>query len=158
MYWTLRAGERVVENAAWSCPDPPPGAPLLRDYVAFYWKSMDGWLEEDEPAIGHVRDPYHRVDVLDASRHVRVSIAGTVLAEGRHARVLFETGLPPRWYFPREYVRAELISTDLWTCALTRITGTTSPCAPVGSCTRTWPGPIGNPFTMLRPSPAMWRS
>ena len=113
VYWTLCAGESVVENAAWSYPDPPPGAPPLQDYVAFYWKSMDGWLEEDEPAIGHVRDPYHRVDVLDTSRHVRVSITGTVLAESRHTRVPFETRLPPRWYFPREDVRAELISTDL---------------------------------------------
>ncbi len=32
--------------------------------------------------------------------------------------MIFETGLPPRWYFPREDVRAELIATDLRTvCA-----------------------------------------
>ena len=118
VYWHLRAGGRTVENAAWSYPDPPPGAPPLHDHIAFYWKSMDGWLEEDEPAIGHVRDPYHRVDVLSTSRHVRASMAGTLLAESRRTRVLFETGLPPRWYFPREDVRAELIPTDLWTvCA-----------------------------------------
>ncbi len=115
VYWNLRAGGRTVENAAWSYPDPPPGAPPLQDYVAFYWQSMDGWLEEDEPVIGHVRDPYHRVDVLSTSRHVRVSIAGTLLAESRRTRVLFETGLPPRWYFPLEDVHAELIPTDLWT-------------------------------------------
>ncbi len=118
VYWNLRAGGRTVENAAWSYPDPPPGAPALRDYIAFYWKSMDGWLEEDEPAIGHVRDPYHRVDVLKTSRHVRMSIAGTLLAESRRTRVLFESGLPPRWYFPLEDVSAELIATDLrTTCA-----------------------------------------
>src|SRR3712207_1322279 len=35
VYWNLRAGGRTVENAAWSYPDPPPGAPPLQDYVAF---------------------------------------------------------------------------------------------------------------------------
>jgi uncharacterized protein (DUF427 family) len=115
VYWNLHADGRAVENAAWSYLDPPPGAPLLQDYIAFYWQSMDEWLEEDEPVIGHVRDPYHRVDVLCTSRHVSVSIAGTVLAESRHTRVIFETGLPPRWYLPQEDVHAELMPTDLWT-------------------------------------------
>jgi uncharacterized protein (DUF427 family) len=115
VYCNLRAGGRTVENAAWSYPDPPPAAPPLQGHFAFYWQSMDGWLEEDEPAIGHVRDPYHRVDVLSTSRHVRASIAGTLLAESRRTRVIFETGHSPRWYFPPEDVRAELIPTDLWT-------------------------------------------
>lgn len=118
VYWNLRAGGRTVEDAAWSYPDPPPGAPPLQDHVAFYWKAMDGWLEEDEPAIGHVRNPYHRVDALETSRHVRVSIAGTLLAKSRRPRVIFETGLPPRWYFAREDVLVELIPTELSTvCA-----------------------------------------
>ncbi len=110
VYWNLRAGGRTVENAAWSYPDPPPGAPPLHDHIAFYWQSMDGWLEEDELVFGHVQDAYHRVDVLSTSRHVRASIAGTLLAESRRTRVLFETGLPPRWYFPPEDVRMELLT------------------------------------------------
>lgn len=118
VYWTLRAGGKVVENAAWSYPDPPAGAPPLHDYIAFYWAAMDGWLEEDEPVVGHVRDPYHRVDVLSTSRHVRVSLAATALADSRRTRVIFETGLPPRWYFPREDVLVDLVPTDLTTtCA-----------------------------------------
>ena len=43
---------------------------------------MDEWLEEDEPAIVHARDPYHRVDVAaDTSRHVRVVVNGEVVAD-----------------------------------------------------------------------------
>jgi uncharacterized protein (DUF427 family) len=70
---------------------------------------MDEWLEEDEPAIVHARDPYHRVDVLDTSRHVRVSVNGEVVADTTRGKVIFETGLPPRWYFPREDVRSQVL-------------------------------------------------
>jgi len=73
------------------------------------WNAMDEWYEEDEQAIVHPRDPYHRIDVLDTSRHLRVSLDGEPLAETTRARVLFETGLPPRWYMPAEDVRSELL-------------------------------------------------
>ena len=113
VYWTLQVNGRSVQNAAWSYPDPPPGAPPLPDYIAFFLAAMDSWLEEDEPMIGHVRDPYHRVDVDNTSRHIRVSLADTVLAESTRARVIFETGLPPRWYFPAQDVRVALIESQL---------------------------------------------
>jgi uncharacterized protein (DUF427 family) len=118
-YWSVRAGGRVAENAVWGYPDPLEDAPPLAGYVAFYWSRMDEWLEEDEPAIVHARDPYHRVDVLDTSRHVKVSVNGEVIADTRRAKVIFETGLPPRWYIPAEDVRADaLVDSDTRTgCA-----------------------------------------
>ena len=33
---------------------------------------MDEWYDEDERVEGHIRDPYHRVDVRRSSRPVRV--------------------------------------------------------------------------------------
>jgi uncharacterized protein (DUF427 family) len=108
-YWSVRVGSKVSENVAWGYPNPIAGAPPIGDYLAFHWGKMDGWLEEDEPAIVHARDPYHRVDVLDTSRHVRVLVNGEVVAETRRARVLFETGLPPRWYLPPEDVRSDVL-------------------------------------------------
>jgi len=112
-HFSVRVGERVSENAAWSYPHPLPDAPPLAGYLAFYWKRMDEWLEEDEPAIGHARDPYHRVDVLDSSRPVRVEVDGAVVAETSRARALFETGLPTRWYSPRDDVRWDkLVESD----------------------------------------------
>ncbi|HEX8074186.1 MAG TPA: DUF427 domain-containing protein [Thermoleophilaceae bacterium] len=108
-YWSLRVGDRVSENAAWAYPEPLDGAPPLAGFVAFYWGKVDEWLEEDEPAIVHVRDPYHRVDVLDTSRHVRVEVGGETVADTTRARVIFETGLPPRWYVPPEDVRSDLL-------------------------------------------------
>ena len=77
--------------------------------MAFYWNRMDEWLEEDEPAIVHARDPYHRIDILDTSRHVRVIVNGETVADTTRARVLYETSLPPRWYIPREDVRMDLL-------------------------------------------------
>jgi len=93
-------GGKVAEDAVWSYPEPLADAPPLAGYMAFYWDKMDEWLEEDEPAIVHARDPYHRVDVLDTSRHVKVTVNGELVAESRRTRVLFETGLPPRWWSP----------------------------------------------------------
>jgi uncharacterized protein (DUF427 family) len=79
-------------------------------HVAF--DALDEWLEEDRPQIGHPPDPYKRIDVRPTSRHVRVSIGGQVVAETRRAKALFETGLPVRWYMPREDVVAELEPSD----------------------------------------------
>lgn len=108
-YWTVRAGDKVAENAVWGYPEPLPEAPPLAGYVAFYWGAMDRWFEEDEEVFVHPRDPYHRVDVLDSSRHVRVSVHGEVVAESGRPKVLFETGLPPRYYIPPEDVRTDLL-------------------------------------------------
>lgn len=47
-YWTVRAGHRVAENAAWSYDSPLPDGPDLKDHVAFYWSEMDAWYEEEE--------------------------------------------------------------------------------------------------------------
>jgi uncharacterized protein (DUF427 family) len=118
-YWSVRVGDRVAENAVWGYPEPVDGAPPLADYLAFYWNRMDEWFEEDEPAIVHARDPYHRVDVLESSRHVRVSVHGELIAETRRPLALFENGLPARWYFRPDDVRSEfLIPSDTQTgCA-----------------------------------------
>jgi uncharacterized protein (DUF427 family) len=108
-YWTVRVGDRVAENAAWSYPDPIDSTPPIAGYVAFYWNMMDHWYEEDEEVFVHPRDPYHRVDILDSSRHVKVRVNGEVVAETKRPKILFETGLPPRYYIPPEDVRQDLL-------------------------------------------------
>jgi uncharacterized protein (DUF427 family) len=106
-YWTLRAGDGVAENVAWEYPEPIEGAPALAGLIGFYWEPLDHWYEEDEEVFVHPRDPFHRVDVLPTSRRVRVSLDGEELAESERAHVLYESGLPARWYFPREDVRLD---------------------------------------------------
>ena len=80
--------------------------------MAFYFDRMGRWLEEGEEIVVHPRDPYHRVDVVSTDRHIRVLLEGEVLAETDRALALFESNLPPRWYIPREDVRAELTPSD----------------------------------------------
>jgi uncharacterized protein (DUF427 family) len=112
-YYTIQVGDRVVENGAWYYPEVLPGAPpALKGLIAFYFDRMDRWMEEAEEIGVHPRDPYHRVDVIQSDRHVRVLLDGQVLADSRQAMALFETGLPPRWYLPREDVMAELRDSD----------------------------------------------
>ena len=75
-YWSVKVGDRVAENAVWGYPEPIDSAPPLTDYLAFYWHKLDHWYEEDEEVFVHPRDPYHRVDVLKSSRHVKVLSMG----------------------------------------------------------------------------------
>jgi uncharacterized protein (DUF427 family) len=49
------------------------------------------------------------VDVLASSRHVKVSLNGEAVAETDRPMILFETGLPPRYYIPPEDVRDEVL-------------------------------------------------
>lgn len=108
-YWTLRAGDRVAENAVWGYPEPTEAAAWLKGYASLYPDAMDAWFEEDEPVRFHLRDPYHRVDVLPSSRRVRVLAHGEVVAETIRPMLVFETSLPTRYYVPREDVREDVL-------------------------------------------------
>ncbi len=83
--------------------------PELRDAIRLEWHAMDAWFEEDEEVFTHARDPYTRVDILAGSRHVRVEVDGVTVAESTAPRLLFETGLPVRYYLPKTHVRMDLL-------------------------------------------------
>jgi uncharacterized protein (DUF427 family) len=108
-YCSVTVNDRTADNALWSYLDPLPDANWLRDHVALYWDSMDAWFDEDEEVVGHLRDPYHRVDARATSRHVRVVADGEVVAESRRAVVLSETALPNRFYLPPDDTRRDLL-------------------------------------------------
>lgn len=105
--YTVKAGGREAVGAAVRYPDSP--LEQLREYVRFDFAAMDNWFEEDEEIFVHPRDPYTRVDVLPSSRHVRVEIDGVTVAESSTPRLLFETGLPVRYYLPKPHVRLDLL-------------------------------------------------
>jgi uncharacterized protein (DUF427 family) len=106
--YDVRVDGAVAEGAAKRYPDSP--LPAIRGLVRLEWAAMGEWLEEDEPVYTHPRDPYHRVDILASSRHVRVEVDGTTVADSARPVILFETGLPPRYYLPLPDVRTGLLT------------------------------------------------
>ena len=69
--------------------------------MRFDWAALDAWFEEDEQVFVHPRDPYTRVDAIRSTRSVRVESDGVVLAESSSPVMVFETGLPTRYYLDR---------------------------------------------------------
>jgi uncharacterized protein (DUF427 family) len=105
VHYTVKAGGKEAVDAAWQYPDSP--LEEIRGSVRFDWDAMDAWFEEDEEVFIHVRDPYTRVDILPSSRHVRVLVDGDVVADTHRPWLLFETGLPVRFYLPKPDVRMD---------------------------------------------------
>jgi uncharacterized protein (DUF427 family) len=87
-----------------------PNARVVDDHVRIDWSAMDAWFEEEEEVFVHPRDPFKRVDILHASRHVVVSIGDVQLAETRRPTLLFETSLPTRYYFSKTDVRMDRLT------------------------------------------------
>jgi len=105
-WYDVVAGGRVIEHAAWVRDDPK-----VSDRIVLSWQPgvIDRWLEEDEEVIVHPRDPHVRVEALASSCHVQVSLGGSLLADSHSPVLLFETGLPTRYYLPREDVRLDVL-------------------------------------------------
>lgn len=122
-WFDLVVGDRVIPHAAWTLADLP-------DRIVLSWQPgvLDRWTEEDEEVVVHPRDPHKRVDALPSSRHVRVLLDGVVLADTTAPVLLFETGLPTRYYLPPEdVVMAALLPSD-----------TTTTCPYKGTTTGYW--------------------
>lgn len=131
--WRLRVSDNVLENAARAYARPAGELAALEDHLTFNWDGMDAWYEEDEEVFVHPRDPYTRVDTVHSSRQVRVEIGGVVIAETRRPVLLFETGLPTRYYIPKQDIRMDLLQP----------TSSVSRC-PYKGVARYWSGPTGD--------------
>jgi uncharacterized protein (DUF427 family) len=83
---------------------------MLRDTVAFAWRAMDAFYEEDERILGHAADPYHRIDIRRTARHLVVRDGEQVVADTHAPLVLYESGFAPRWYVPRADIAAEALA------------------------------------------------
>jgi uncharacterized protein (DUF427 family) len=105
--FTVSAGGQIRAGAALLYEQSPFDE--LRDTIRLDWSAMDAWFEEDEEVFTHPRDPYTRVDLLPSSRHVRVEVDGATIAESTKPTLLFETGLPVRYYLPKTDIRMDLL-------------------------------------------------
>ncbi len=106
--YDVKAGDRTAVKAAVRHLDSPVDE--LRDLVTFKWDALDHWFEENEEVRVHARNPYTRVDALASDRHVQVLVDGKTVADSTHATLLFETGLPTRYYLPKPDVRMDLLT------------------------------------------------
>ena len=119
----LRVGDLHRPRAARVLTESPVGG--LSGTVRFDWAAMDAWFEEDEQVFVHPRSPYTRVDALRSNRPVRVELDGAVLADACSSVMVFETGLPTRYYLSRTDVDfAHLVPSDTVTACPYK--GTTS--------------------------------
>ncbi|AEY86568.1 hypothetical protein SHJG_1291 [Streptomyces hygroscopicus subsp. jinggangensis 5008] len=100
-WYAVHAGERTTERAAWEFTALPAHVAELQGRIAFAWRAMDAFYEEDERILGHAADPYHRIDIRSTSRALEVRLGDTVIARSEHPVVLYESGFAPRWYVPR---------------------------------------------------------
>jgi uncharacterized protein (DUF427 family) len=101
-WYSVRADtQHIVPRGAWQHTDLPAHASELRERVAFAWRAMDAFYEEDERILGHAADPYHRIDIRRASRNLVVRHQGRIIADTKRPLVLYESGFAPRWYVPR---------------------------------------------------------
>jgi uncharacterized protein (DUF427 family) len=115
-WYTVQAGEHAAPRAAWRHTGLPDYASELKDRVAFAWRAMDAFYEEDERIVGHAADSYHRIDIRQTSRHLVVRSADRVVADSTRPLALYESGFAPRWYLPRA---------DVDQAALTAVEGQT---------------------------------
>ncbi|MFJ4219475.1 DUF427 domain-containing protein [Curtobacterium luteum] len=109
-WYHLTLPGRTIQHVGWAWDDDG-----LADWLGVTWTPgvLDAWYEEDERVITHPRDPHNRVDALPSSRHDVVRDGDLVLADSTRPVAVYETGLPTRWYVPREDVRFDrLVPTD----------------------------------------------
>jgi uncharacterized protein (DUF427 family) len=94
--------------------EPVPEAP---GYVRVPWDAVDAWFEEGRRLVHYPPNPYHRVDCRPTRRRLRVSVAGTVLADTVDTTIVFETSLEPCLYVSPDHVRTDALrrtSTSSW--------------------------------------------
>jgi uncharacterized protein (DUF427 family) len=112
-WFIVAAGGQSTPRAAWQHTQLPAHASELRGRVAFAWRAMDAFYEEDERIVGHAADSYHRIDIRQTSRHLVVRCGNRIIADSTRPLVLYESGFAPRWYVPRADVdESALTSVD----------------------------------------------
>jgi len=125
----LTAGGQTRSAAAWA-----PVGGELEGTVHLEWSALDAWFEEDEQVFVHPRNPYTRVDALRSTRSVRVALDGVLLAESSSPVLVFETGLPTRYYLPRTALRLDVLEPS----------GTVTECPYKGRTSAYWSARIGD--------------
>lgn len=103
-WFAVKVAQREVSHAAWQHTELASHAAVFDGRVAFAWRAMDAFYEEEERIVGHATDAYHRVDIRSTARHLVVRDGDQVIADTHRPLALYESGFAPRWYAPRDDV------------------------------------------------------
>jgi uncharacterized protein (DUF427 family) len=95
-WYTVQSADQHTVRSAWQHTDLPPHATVLQGRLAFAWRAMDAFYEEDERIIGHASDSYHRIDIRQTSRHLVVRHDDHIVADSTAPLALYESGFAPR--------------------------------------------------------------
>jgi len=115
-WYDVEVDGKRFDQLAWRYDVGPLAGHISIDWFGRKQPGVEHWYEEEEEVFVHPRNPHKRVDPLPSSRHVVVSIGERTLADTERPVLLFETGLPIRYYIPPEDVDFEQLErTDLHT-------------------------------------------
>lgn len=122
-WFDVVVGDRTIRHGAWRRRG-------FEGFTGVTWErgGLDHWYEEDVEVFEHPHDPFVHIDALPSTRLVTVRHGDVVLAESREAIFLWETGLPLRYYLPRQDVDLDRLAP----------TATESLCPYKGFATQYW--------------------
>ena len=106
---TAAAGASRGPGAAVRYEDSP--IQELRGAVRLQWDAMEAWFRRSRRRrrSTRTRGTHHPCRHTPSSRRMRVCVDGLEIADSSSPRLLFETGLPVRYYLPRTHVRMDLL-------------------------------------------------
>src|SRR5262249_24873947 len=87
-WYSVIADRQRATRAAWQHVDLPSYAGALKERMAFSWRAMDAFYEEDERILGHAAGNYHRIDIRQSSRNLVVRYRDRVVADTKRPIVL----------------------------------------------------------------------
>jgi uncharacterized protein (DUF427 family) len=108
VYFTLLNGSRAGQKVAWSYEETIDSAREIEGYIAFYFDQVDRWLEDGDEISGSPADPFVRIDIRSLGGELVIEHAGSTVARTSGAKILYETGLMPRFYVPVEDILVAL--------------------------------------------------
>ncbi|KAF2014831.1 DUF427-domain-containing protein [Aaosphaeria arxii CBS 175.79] len=82
----------------------------LHELVKIDFNAIDQWFEEDVRIYTHPKDPFKRIDILNSSRRIKVTLEGVTLADCSNPLFLLETSLRPRYYLSPTSVMWEYLT------------------------------------------------
>ena len=101
-------GGKTVADVGWRY-DEPADRPEIKGLYAFSFAKVSIFVD-GKLVRGHVRDPHKIITVEPLGRRLRLEMAGKMIVDSNNVQVLYETGLPARYYVPPADVAVDYLA------------------------------------------------